>query len=261
MNREIRNIIIIGSGNVAWHLGKRITKKGFNVIQVFGRNEITGRHLARETGSEFVSEISLVRKDADIYILSVSDDAIEGLADRLAPAEGIFIHTAGSVEMDVFKGIIDNYGVLYPLQTFTRHRQIDFEQVPLFVEAGNTDTLRSLKEFASALTPLVYEAASATRLKLHLAAIFACNFTNHMYYIADMLLKPEGLPFEILLPLIMETAGKVSVMSPAEAQTGPAARDSLQVMDLHLKILGSTPSLVEIYDLLSKSIRAACETV
>lgn len=259
MIKEIRRVVIIGSGNVAWHLGKIIAAKGFDILQVYGRNKLTGMELAQETGSDFTPDISVIRKDADIYIFSVSDGSVGEIAAQLAPAAGIFIHTAGSVSIDVFKGCALQYGVLYPLQTFTRLRDIDFSNIPVFTEAESVTTLGALNDFASRLTNVVQKADSHARMILHLAAVFACNFTNHMYVTAEQLLKQSNIPFDVLMPLIRETADKVASISPVAAQTGPAVRKSLQVMDLHLKMLENNPSLAEVYEILSKSIMAAHE--
>ena len=259
MPAEIRKVTIVGSGNVAWHLGKRIFEKGFEITQVFGRNESTLKEMACELRAEMTTDAAAVRKDADAYIISVSDDAIKTVAGRLDFGKSIVIHTAGSLGLDVFERLAVNYGVLYPLQTFTKSRNIDFNDVPLFIEANKPDVLSVIRNFADKLSPEVHEAGSERRMKLHLAAVFACNFTNHMYALAEKLMKEDGIPFGLLLPLMRETLDKATSLSPHDAQTGPAMRNSKSIMDLHLKMLEKDPAMREIYETVSRSISATAK--
>jgi len=255
MNKqEIRKIVLAGSGNVAWHLGRRMHEKGFEIMQVYGRNRDTAGELAGLIGAEMTTDVLSVKRETDAYIIPVSDNAVKEIAGKLKPGNTIIIHTAGSIGIDVFKGIAANYGVIYPLQTFTRSRDVDFNDVPLFIEANNNITLSAIKSLALSLSPHVYEADSLKRLKLHLAAVFACNFTNHMYAVAERLLKENGMSFDLLRPLIRETLDKAVSLSPHNAQTGPAVRNSKSIMDLHLKMLQDDPDLWEMYEIISRSI-------
>jgi predicted short-subunit dehydrogenase-like oxidoreductase (DUF2520 family) len=156
--------------------------------------------------------------------------------------------------MDVWEGHVERYGVIYPLQTFSKHRKVDFKQIPIFIEVKHEGDLGTLDYMAHRLTDKVYRVSSEGRKRLHLAAVFACNFTNHMYALAQELLDDYGLPFDVMLPLIDETTQKVHRLSPKQAQTGPAARGDKKVMDAHRKMLADKPQLECIYQLLSDSI-------
>ena len=163
-------------------------------------------------------------------------------------------HTAGSMPMDVWKGEAVRYGVLYPMQTFSKSRAVDFSTVPFFIEGSGREEAEALKAVAERIGGKVYEATSEQRRYLHIAAVFACNFTNHMYALAHRLLDSHGLPFEVMLPLIDETARKVHELPPLEAQTGPARRYDENVIGKHLEMLADEPRLAELYEKISQSI-------
>ena len=152
------------------------------------------------------------------------------------------------------QGHVARYGVLYPMQTFSKQREVDFGQIPCFVESNSEEDVQLLKDIASALSEKVYEASSEQRKSLHLAAVFTCNFTNHMYVLAAELLKKYGLPFEAMLPLIDETARKVHELEPLAAQTGPAVRYDENVIDEHLRMLADEPQMLELYREISENI-------
>ena len=164
------------------------------------------------------------------------------------------MHTAGSVSIDVFKGFAQHYGILYPLQTFTKNRDLNFDKIPLLIEAGDQNTLDRMREFALRLSGIVLETDSDQRKQIHLAAVFACNFTNHMLAISEYLLQKNGLPYELLKPLINETFSKAVMMSPHAAQTGPAVRGNTAVLNKHLAMLEDDPDLYELYRIVSRSI-------
>ena len=198
-----------------------------------------------------------LRPDADLYIVSVKDAVLQSLLSSVVKGreEALFVHTAGSMPMSVWEGIAIRYGVLYPMQTFSKQRPVDFGTVSFFVEANEPDDLETLKQMASSLGAKVYEASSEQRMSLHVAAVFACNFANHMYALSAKLLDKYGMPFEAMLPLIEETADKVHLLSPREAQTGPAIRRDGNVMDKHLDLLADEPILQDLYKKISKSIQ------
>jgi predicted short-subunit dehydrogenase-like oxidoreductase (DUF2520 family) len=164
------------------------------------------------------------------------------------------MHTAGSVPMDVFRDKATNYGVLYPLQTFTKSRSLDYSQIPFLTEANTPENLRMINHIATSVSKLVMEASSTQRLYLHLAAIFASNFSNHMYVLAEKLSNEYNMPFDLLKPLIAETTSKALGMSPQIAQTGPAVRGNTAVMERHLDLLKDRPKLQELYRMISGSI-------
>lgn len=253
---NIKNIIIIGAGNVATHLAIALQKADYNILQVFSRTEASASTLAIRLGCPYTTDIDKVSSEGQLYIVSVKDSALDSLLTpltRRAP-QALFVHTAGSVPMNIWQGQAQRYGVLYPMQTFSKQRPVDFHEVSFFTEANTQDDLKALNGIALSLGSKVYEASSEQRRYLHIAAVFACNFTNHMYAIADHLLSAHGLPFEAMLPLIDETARKVHELSPVSAQTGPAQRYDENVINRHLEMLQSEPRLATIYEQISKDI-------
>lgn len=249
-----KRVVVIGTGNVATHLTEALLSAGLPVAMLFSR---TPRHAA-EAGQRFqlpyTSDWSELPSDAGYYIYSVSDTALPEVLDRNLAPGAIHIHTAGSIGMDVFGATKPRHGVLYPLQTFSKNKALNFKDVPLFIEASSPEVLGELNQLASLLSTKVRTISTAQRRQLHLAAVYACNFVNHLYAVADELVQDSGLPFEVLIPLINETAAKVSELTPRQAQTGPALRGDRGVMDKHLALLHDHPQFRELYTLLSKSI-------
>lgn len=252
-----KNVVLVGSGNVATHLGMALQKSGYKVVQVFSRTESSASVLARQLGTSYTVSLAELCPDAGLYIVSVTDAVLQSLLPDIVKGreKSLFVHTAGSVPMDIWKGVTERYGVLYPMQTFSKQRSVDFGKVSFFVEANRTEDLKMLMQMASSLGSHVYEATSEQRMSLHVAAVFACNFANHMYAISARLLEKYGMPFEAMLPLIEETARKVHELSPKEAQTGPAIRRDENVMNKHMDLLSEMPELCELYKRISKSIQ------
>ena len=252
-----KRVVLVGAGNVATHLGMALQKAGYEIVQVFSRTEHSASVLAGKLGTEYTVSMETLRPDADLYIVSVKDAVLQSLLPTIVKGreEALFVHTAGSMPMSVWKGIAIRYGVLYPMQTFSKQRPVDFGTVSFFVEANEPDDLETLKQMASSLGAKVYEASSEQRMSLHVAAVFACNFANHMYALSAKLLDKYGMPFEAMLPLIEETADKVHLLSPREAQTGPAIRRDGNVMDKHLDLLADESILQDLYKKISKSIQ------
>ena len=252
-----KRIALIGAGNVATHLGKAWQQAGCTVVQVYSRTEQSASELATCLGVPFVISLDEVCTDADIYVVAVKDAVLQELIPALVKGReaALFVHTAGSMPMAVWQGVAPRHGVLYPMQTFSKAREVDFASVSFFVEANHQADKEALKELAGALSPKVYEATSAQRTYLHMAAVFACNFANHMYTLSARLLEKNGLPFDAMLPLIDETARKVHGLHPHEAQTGPAIRGDENVMGKHLAMLADEPEVKEIYRIISNSIQ------
>jgi len=247
-------IICIGSGNVATHMAGAFKKKGHDLIQVWSRNPDHAGALASLVGAKAIADLEGIDLSADLYLIAVKDDAISSVAEVLADVNGLVVHTSGATsinELNVFK----EYGVLYPLQTFSKVKEVDFKHIPLCIEAADANSLGKLRTIAEELSTLVYEVDSDKRKILHLSAVFACNFVNHMYDLGAQVLRAHDLEFEMLRPLIMETAVKVQTEMPARVQTGPAVRDDEQTILKHLELLDSLPHLKEIYQTLSKSIK------
>ena len=251
-----KRIALVGAGNVATHLGIALQQAGWQIAQVYSRTEASASELGNRLQVPYVTSLEAICTDADIYIVSVKDDALPVLIPELVKGrDGLFVHTAGSVPMNVWKDHTPCYGVLYPMQTFSKQKPVDFSKVPFFLEGDGEETLVQLRELASSLSGLVYDATSEQRMALHMAAVFACNFTNHMYALSAHLLEKNGLPFEAMLPLIDETARKVHDLAPKAAQTGPAIRKDMNVMNKHLDMLADEPGLKELYEKISKSIQ------
>lgn len=249
-------IALIGAGNVATHLGQALKEKGHTICQVYSRTELSAGTLAARLGCAFTTSLEEVTEEAELYIVSVKDAVMEEMIPVLVTRnpQALFVHTAGSMPQNVWQGYAERYGVVYPMQTFSKQRPVDFAEVSFFVEAGKADDLCLLKELAGNLSPKVYEATSEQRRYLHIAAVFASNFANHMYAVCEHLLAQHGLPFEAMLPLIDETARKVHHLKPVQAQTGPACRNDLNVMAHHLEMLASEPVVAAMYELISKNI-------
>lgn len=231
---------------------------GYRIVQVYSRTADAARALAEPLGIAYTDNLDAVSTEAHIYIACVADEALPAIAARVACVDDgkIFLHTAGSVSMDVWRNAgAGHYGILYPLQTFSKERAVDMRQVSLFVEASDEATLEATELLARSLSDKVYRADSAVRARLHIAAVFACNFTNAMYGVAHQLLGKHQLPFDVLLPLIDETAAKVHTLTPHEAQTGPAVRGDREVMQRHMAALEQTPELQSLYEQISRLIK------
>ncbi len=250
----IKRVAIIGAGNVATHLGNALKNAGIEIVCISSKHPENAAKLAEQTGAKSYGRVEDVSYDgADAIIVSVKDDSIADVLSQLPQNNAILIHTSGGVPADILAGKSERYGIIYPLQTFTKNRELDFSEIPLFIEAGDTATLDEIRELAESLSDTVTEADSTQRRMLHVAAVFACNFTNHLYDIASRIMEDARLPYSMLHPLIKETAAKAIAMPPALAQTGPAVRGDKQVMDAHLAKIKDT-KLKELYVALSESI-------
>lgn len=255
LHKTIKTISVVGSGNVAEAIALAVAEcKELQLKQIVARNSERGQQLAEMTGAEWCSDVEQAA-EADLYIISVSDRAVGEVASRLPlRADTIVAHTAGSVEMDVLGERAR--GVFYPFQTFTAGRRVDFQQVPLFVEGCDEPTTLELERVAHLLSHRVYRATSQRRREIHLTGVLACNFVNALYAMAaDRLAEREGLPFDILRPLIEQTARKaVEADHPREVQTGPAVRGDKAVTARHCEMLAGDSREEEIYKLLTEYI-------
>ena len=248
-------IVLIGAGNLSTHLGKALHAAGHDMVQVFSRTMQSAETLASLLDAEPLTDISQVRDNADVYIFSVKDSALEQLISQLCGGEKkVFLHTAGSMPMSVFQGKALHYGVLYPMQTFSKQREVDFSIIPCFIEANDEFALKQIEGLAGQISHRVFQLSSEDRKYLHLSAVFACNFANHCYAASQELLQQHGIPFDVMLPLIDETAAKVHGMTPKEAQTGPAVRYDENVIGKQIQLLENQPYFQKIYDCMSKSI-------
>lgn len=251
----IHSAVIVGSGNLAEALARAIADSPLELKQIWGRNAARAAEVAALASTRWTSDPGRLA-EADIYLIAVSDTAVGEAAGRLPiPPRAVVAHTAGSVPIDVLPAKYPRRAVFYPLQTFTRGRAVDFSEIPLFIEASEPALLPELERFARTLSRRVIPADSALRAQVHLAAVFACNFANHMYAVGERIVCRSGLSFDVLKPLIAETAAKAaSAGHPSAVQTGPAVRNDLATQERHLKALAGDPILETIYSTISQSI-------
>lgn len=249
-------IVLIGAGNLATHLGRALLEAGHDILQVYSRTAESASTLSTLVGGAPVTDIKQVRGDADVYVLAIRDSVLPDLIPQLCEGkmDKVFVHTAGSVHMDIFRGMALHYGVLYPMQTFTKAREVDFSEIPCFVEGNDTLAQEVISVLAHSVSPKVYMLSSEERRFLHLAAVFACNFTNHCYDISSEILAKHGIPFSVMLPLIDETAAKVHELSPRESQTGPALRFDEGIIREQSMLLRDNPLLRDLYERLSLNV-------
>ncbi|MCX6235584.1 MAG: DUF2520 domain-containing protein [Bacteroidetes bacterium] len=254
---SIDRLVFIGAGRIATHLAITFKKKGFQIVQVWSRSLETAARLANRINAASTSDLTSLNPDADIYIFAVPDHALPGLLNYIRLKEDqLLVHTSGSLPAQILMGHSENYGVFYPLQTFSPDRKIDFKNVPIVVEGNHTGSTNVLMFLAGQIAQQVHVMDSEKRKVIHLAAVFACNFPNYMYTIAQEILHSEGISFDLIRPLILETAGKVQKKNPDIVQTGPAVRDDKAVIEEHLLMLAGHPDFREIYEIITRNIVA-----
>lgn len=251
----IGSAVIIGSGNVAEAFARALPACGIEVRQVFARNERRGREVAAVAGCGWECDPARLAT-ADLYVTAVSDTAIGDALGRIVPpADAVVVHTAGAQPVEAIPARIARRGVLYPLQTFTAGRKVDFAAIPFFIEASDAATLEAIRSVASRLSRHVFDSTAESRAEVHLAGVFACNFVNALYGIGQQMMARAGAPFEALVPLIEETARKAADSGdPAAVQTGPARRHDTSTMERHMALLDGNRRLKTIYELMSQEI-------
>ncbi|MBO7499280.1 MAG: DUF2520 domain-containing protein [Bacteroidaceae bacterium] len=232
-------IVLIGRGRLATNLEHALLQAGHDVVSINSRT------------------LESLPLEADVFVVAVKDAALTDVlrAATKGREDQLFVHTAGSMPMNLFAGLTAHYGVFYPMQTFSKERLVDFNEISVFLETNDAASMERLKMLAATLTPHVYELDSEGRKHLHLAAVFACNFVNHCYALSAEVLKAKGLPFSVMLPLVDETAQKVHELSPKDAQTGPAVRGDQNVMQMQAGMLADIPAVKQIYEALSNDIQ------
>ncbi len=252
--KSIKSISFIGAGNVATHLAKALFEEGYHIDQIYSRNIDNALMLADEVQSIAVDNIQNINSTADLYILSINDDGISSVLKHITNKNVFITHTSGSIHIDVFKDNgFTNYGIFYPLQTFSKTKQVNLLEVPFCIEANENEV--ALVELANKLSNSVNLVSSEQRKKLHLAAVFACNFTNYMYHVAEDICTKNDVNFNILKPLIKETAQKIAINHPIDVQTGPAKRGDQEIINYHLDQLKDSPNYQEIYELITQNIQ------
>lgn len=251
-------ISFIGSGRVAHHFAKVLSKQ-HQIVQVLSRNLENAQQLAELYQAQSIQDYSELNQNIDLLIISVSDQAIAQVIENVAPylKDTLIVHTSGSTHLDILTQYHQKSGVFYPLQTFSLEREIDWSNTPLFIEAVEQVDLAILNDLANSLSERVYHYDSTQRLSLHLAAVFACNFSNYCYDMAKQVVDAEGVDFGLLHPLMLETANKATQNEPRQMQTGPAMRGDQNIINMHLAMLENSQrnDLKEIYNMMSTQIQ------
>lgn len=251
-------VVLVGAGRLGSALGEGLQAAGVSVVQVVSRSEASARKLGETLGCDWTTDLTALLPNASIVLLAVPDRMIAALAEEIKPvlpAGAVCAHCSGATPLAALAPLGEAAGVFYPLQTFSPGRNIDFAEVPVFVEGAAPDTTARLLRLARLLSESVFEADSSARLRLHTGAVFASNFTNHLLHIAGELAAVSGADHRVYLPLLRETAAKLAELSPAAAQTGPALRGDQPTLDAHLALLQTIrPEWAALYRLLSEGI-------
>ncbi|PRY86171.1 Rossmann-like and DUF2520 domain-containing protein [Mongoliibacter ruber] len=250
-------IAILGTGNVAWHLAPALEEAGHTITEVYGRSEKNIKGITQKLyTAESKTDLDFTESIAEIFIIAVSDDAISEISDEIIlPEDSILLHTSGSVSIEALGYSSATYtGIFYPLQSFSKDREISFGEVPFLLESEDQTTLQKLKKLAKSLSHLQYVVKSKDRKALHVAAVFASNFSNHMIRLSEEIMARQGLDFEMLKPLIIETLSKSLELGAKKAQTGPAKREDLNTLEAHHQFLNYNEQIAEIYRLISQDI-------
>jgi predicted short-subunit dehydrogenase-like oxidoreductase (DUF2520 family) len=247
------NVVIIGSGNVATVMGGKMSEAGHSILQVMGRKEAPAARLAGQLGCGHTTRWEELDPHAELYLVMISDNALEGLG-KVWPAPGkLVVHTAGAVSRTVLAGVSERNGVLYPLQSLRKEIR-PFPEFPLLVDANRQEDLEIIETLARTISGQVEQADDATRLKLHLAATLVNNFTNHLYTLADNYCRKENIHFSLLLPIIRETVQRLDRYAPEAVQTGPAIRGDETTLVKHLNLLDNYLTIKELYKLFTIQI-------
>ncbi|MEO1262266.1 MAG: DUF2520 domain-containing protein [Bacteroidota bacterium] len=252
-------IVLIGAGNVGYHLGKKLHEVGEDIIQVFSRKKNKASRLAKLVGATPTNQLNRIDTAADLYILAVHDDAIQSAAESIAEVlngNQLAVHTSGATPLTIFeKTGLNRYGIFYPLQTFSVSTAPIFSEIPLCIDANLEKDIHLLMELGAKISDDVRYIDDEQRAMIHVAAVFVNNFTNHFFSIADNLLSHKNISLDILKPLIRETVNKINSNPPGEMQTGPAIRGDKKTMKRHLTLLKKHPDYHQIYKLVSESIQ------
>lgn len=250
-------IAILGTGNVAWHLQRAFENCGHVITHIYGRNLKKAGQLAQNSyQAEATDSLDFSASQAEIFLMCLADDGVAEVARELVLPDGaILAHTSGTLSIkSIAYAATENIGVFYPLQTLTRGKKIDYSQMPIGIEAETSRAKNELASLAKSISQRVHTLESGQRRLIHLAAVFACNFTNHLLTISKKILSQHHLNFEILHPLIAETLNKALEISPENAQTGPAVRGDIETLDKQMEALGNDEAVAQIYQQISQHI-------
>ncbi|MEB5476046.1 Rossmann-like and DUF2520 domain-containing protein [Acinetobacter pollinis] len=252
-------ISLIGAGRVANHLAKALVDAGHHIIQLYSHHHNSAEYLARNVNAIVAYNYQDLDPNIDFIIIAVTDAAIPEVAYALSTLEfkACILHTSGSTHLNVLTEYFPRAGVLYPLQTFSLEKQVDWKEIPLLIETAHHHDLESLEEMAKTLSSNIHIYNSEQRLSLHLAAVFACNFSNYCYDIAQQIVAQEKVDFSLLSPLILETAKKATQFIPSKVQTGPALRQDDAILSLHKDLMAqkNQKDFLEVYQVLSNQIK------
>jgi len=247
-------VLIIGAGNVATVLGRLIKAAGHDIVQVISRNVSSAKILADELNCPYTNDFITIDKTAGVYIVAMSDAALNGLHEEIKLQNQLIVHTAGAVSKDVLKNVSTQYGVLYPMQSMIKEEHYNPSQIPILIE-GNTDaTTITIEAFAKSIFPNVTVLKEEDRQKLHVAAVVVNNFPNYLYSLAHDFCEKEQVDFDLLFPLIDSLTKRLHYQHPANMQTGPAVRKDTATLDRHLRLLYNYPKLKSIYMKITDSI-------
>jgi predicted short-subunit dehydrogenase-like oxidoreductase (DUF2520 family) len=250
----IKKVVMIGAGNLATQLAMALYENGIEITQVYSRTLESAKILALKVGASYTNAVEALVRDADLNIFALSDKALQPMLEQMSLPVGASVHTAGSIPADIFNNYAEDFGVFYPLQTFSKQRMVSFTEIPICIEANDEDLKKELMELGAKISNSLHEINSDQRKQLHLAAVFTCNFANHMYSIGQKLLEEKDVDFSLLQPLIKETAAKVQELAPIDAQTGPAVRFDEEVINKHENALKDLPDFQKLYSFVSESI-------
>ncbi len=251
----IKTAVIIGSGNLATQLALALHKSGILIKQIYSRKSTNANTLAQKLNADATNDFTQLYREADIYFLSLSDDAQEEYANAFPFKDKLIVHTSGSLDIDILKESSKNFGVFYPLQTFNKQVSLDFSKVPICIEASNTGSIEKLKFLCKQLSCKWYNYNSEKRKFVHLAAVFCCNFANHMISISEDILHKQDIPLEIIEPLVNEPFSKAINNTASSSQTGPALRNDIKILEKHNKLLKyHFKEYSELYKTISSSI-------
>jgi predicted short-subunit dehydrogenase-like oxidoreductase (DUF2520 family) len=248
-------MVILGAGNVAAHMARHLHSGGHSIACIWSRTKEHADDLASLVRSRGTADPDRVPGNADFYLVAVPDRAITPVASKFRGTGGIWIHTAGAVPMDIFEKDFSEYGVIYPLQTLSAARPVSLKGVPLLIEGSGSRVTEMIRSVAGSISDHVIEMDSARRLVVHVAAVFANNFSNHMVAVAEHILKVHEIDPALLAPMLRETFEKIAEMGPEGARTGPAARDDRSTMLLHRELLKKYPEWEKLYTFISRDIQ------
>jgi predicted short-subunit dehydrogenase-like oxidoreductase (DUF2520 family) len=244
----------IGSGNLATQLAPALKKKGHQIVFIYSRSLANAKKLATKCRAQAYNKLSDIPSDLDVYIVALQDDQIGTIVSQLSFEPNCILHTSGSVSIDIFPKNISNAGVLYPLQTFTKNQSPVWKKIPIFIEGRNPRSAKIASTLANQLSESVKKVSSEKRRTIHLSAVFANNFVNHLYSLSSEILQKEKISFDILKPIILETTERIMNNDPSAIQTGPARRNDFKTMKKHLEILAKDSLKKKVYKVLSDSI-------